>query len=100
MESTKFSGAAFRIPVLSLQGKWTTLNGEWGFAFSDDNRGLLEMVQTKDYRPFAYQSSLSGIHTTEIHPVVWYQRDFAVPEDWDGERVTITSTPWTTPWCG
>lgn len=75
--------------------KWITLNGEWGFAFDGDNRGLLEewykqeINEHKIIVPFAYQSSLSGIHTTEIHPVVWYQREFAVPEDWEGERVTI-----------
>ena len=73
------------------------LNGDWQFGYDDENEGLrarwyspgtaLPMTITV---PFAYQTKLSGIGPTdEIHPVIWYRRSFAVPEEMAGKRVLL-----------
>lgn len=67
---------------------WLNLNGEWEFAFDDNNEGLTQGWQ--DGRqlprliivPFAYQTSLSGINDKSIHECAWYARSFEVPGDW------------------
>ncbi|KFI47493.1 glycoside hydrolase family 2 protein [Bifidobacterium biavatii] len=75
--------------------EWTCLNGEWEFAFDDDNRGLDEHWQERtdfDRRiqvPFAYQSKLSGIHDVSRHDVVWYRRYFVQSRPDDGNRVLL-----------
>lgn len=59
---------------------WVDLNGVWRFAFDDDQRGVTERwfchfpeeLQIKV--PFCYQCKESGIGTTEIHKIMWYER--------------------------
>jgi len=78
-----------------VRERWMPLNGEWGFAFDDDNKGLSDEWYNKEITsqriivPFAYQSKLSGVHNVEIHPIVWYQRRFRVPQDWLSDRVIV-----------
>lgn len=75
--------------------QWLNLNGVWRFDFDDTDSGLANgwannppLTQSINV-PFAYQSQLSGIHTNEIHDIVWYQRDFEVPADWSGQRIIL-----------
>lgn len=76
---------------------WLNLNGTWSFAFDDDNVGSEQKWYKKDYNffdkeinvPFAYQTKLSGINDTSFHDVVWYKREFEVPENWDGKRIIL-----------
>jgi beta-galactosidase/beta-glucuronidase len=71
------------------------LNGAWRFAYDDDNRGLAErwyMGHTYDRSitvPYAYQSLLSGIAETDFHDVVWYERDFELPDDWAQQQLLL-----------
>jgi hypothetical protein len=66
---------------------WANLNGEWAFAFDDEDAGLAKgwhLVSPEDLRsegppfdrritvPFCYQSELSGISDAAFHDVVWY----------------------------
>ncbi len=74
-----------------VRDRWTNLNGEWHFAFDDEDVGLEERWQEVtperlagsspfDRRivvPYCYQSKLSGIGDTAFHDVVWYARTFA-----------------------
>ncbi|MDP9410389.1 MAG: glycoside hydrolase family 2, partial [Actinomycetota bacterium] len=75
------------------------LNGEWHFAFDDEEAGLAEGWQNvaagdlgadgspfdrKITVPFAYQARLSGIGETAFHDVVWYARTFEPPLPSDG----------------
>ena len=60
---------------------WVDLCGDWGFAHDDHDAGMAERwferedVFTRVIRvPFPPESSLSGIHDTGFHPVVWYRR--------------------------
>jgi beta-galactosidase/beta-glucuronidase len=70
---------------------WINLNGQWHFAFDDDDAGLAERWQNTTSEdlgsdvspfdrviivPFCFQSKLSGIGETAFHDVVWYARTF------------------------
>ena len=69
-----------------LRKNWLTLNGPWRFAFDEKNVGKQEgWYREKEYPleiqvPFAYQSKLSGIDDQRPCDVIWYERDFAVPD--------------------
>src|SRR5215212_5425813 len=67
--------------------RWSDLCGPWGFAFDDENCGLVErwFEQPEPFDreivvPFPSESKLSGIHDTGFHPVVWYRREIHVDE--------------------
>jgi beta-galactosidase/beta-glucuronidase len=74
---------------------WLNLNGEWEFAFDDDNRGRQLgwqyglPLERRILVPFPYQSQLSGINDQTVHEVVWYARSFDVPDDWRGKDVLL-----------
>nr|MDQ3318076.1 glycoside hydrolase family 2 [Actinomycetota bacterium] len=82
---------------------WTNLNGEWRFAFDDEDRGRREGWQNtgggslRDGAPFdrtitvpfCYQSELSGIGETAFHDVVWYARTFDHAVSTDDERLLL-----------
>lgn len=73
------------------------LNGEWAFAFDDEDMGLKEGWMNPGKKldqtilvPFCYQSKASGIGPTDdIHPIVWYRRSFRVPAEMAGQRVLL-----------
>ena len=63
-----------------VRKEWVNLNGEWQFAFDDDDRGMREkwFAPEKDLGgeimvPFVYQSELSGIGDRSSHDIVWYK---------------------------
>ena len=80
-----------------MRETFLNLNGTWQFAFDDANEGVAKGWYCPDANldreilvPFCYQSKLSGIGPTdEIHPVVWYRRKFAVPQEMRGKRVLL-----------
>ena len=79
-----------------VRENWHSLNGSWGFAFDDEDRGQKEGWQSRrqDYPmsiqvPFTYQSELSGIHDATHHPILWYWRELTVPESMKGQRVLL-----------
>ena len=66
---------------------WMNLNGEWEFAFDDENEGLTlgwydgrELPQ-RIFVPFAYQTELSGINDKSVHERVWYARTVELPPE-------------------
>ena len=69
------------------------LNGEWRFAYDDDNTGLRDrwyehpeqfsQIITVPYPP---ESPLSGIGERGYHATLWYARQFSVDEAASGER--------------
>ena len=83
--------------------RWTNLNGEWAFAFDDEDAGLSkgwQRVTAESLRngspfdrsitvPFCYQSELSGIGDTSFHDVVWYAREFETPPMDASERLLL-----------
>ncbi|WP_197028393.1 glycoside hydrolase family 2 protein [Bacillus sp. EB01] len=79
-----------------VRKKWMNLNGEWDFAFDDNNIGIKEKWFQKENAfdrkitvPFAYQTKLSGINDSRFHDQVWYRREFTVPKSWDHQRVML-----------
>lgn len=80
-----------------VRKEWQNLNGTWQFKFDDQNEGTKqkwykEHTKTFDKEinvPFAYQTQLSGIADPTFHDVVWYKREFSVPENWSGQRVIL-----------
>jgi beta-galactosidase/beta-glucuronidase len=74
---------------------WLNLNGEWEFEFDDRGEGerddwhqgtpFTRVIQV----PYCFQSKLSGIEDTSFHDVVWYRRQFAVPDSYRGKRVLL-----------
>ncbi|MEP6979236.1 MAG: glycoside hydrolase family 2 TIM barrel-domain containing protein [Nakamurella sp.] len=76
-----------------VRGGWTDLSGEWEFRHDDDEIGLGQGWQRGGTAfdqtivvPYPPESSLSGIHATGHHPVVWYRRRFTPPA---GRRVLL-----------
>ena len=68
-----------------VRENWKNLNGDWRFAFDDQNIGTKNQWynDTSAYDkvirvPFVYQSTLSGIGDKTPHDIVWYQREFEV----------------------
>lgn len=74
---------------------WANLNGKWQFAFDDANVGLTEQwfanrqLEREIVVPFAYQTPLSGINEKEIHEVVWYAREFIMPDAWKNQAILL-----------
>lgn len=71
-----------------VRSGWKNLNGEWEFAFDDEDVGLSEKWYRKEKRfdktiqvPFVYQSKLSGIGETAGHDIVWYKRTFSAKRE-------------------
>ncbi|MBD5636216.1 MAG: glycoside hydrolase family 2 [Clostridia bacterium] len=63
--------------------EWLSLNGEWEFAFDDQDEGIKKGYDTgkisfpqKINVPFTYQYEASGIGDTACHERVWYRRAF------------------------
>lgn len=86
------------------RSEWINLNGEWAFAFDDEDAGLagdwhgISLAHLRaggspfDRRinvPFCYQAPLSGIGDTSFHDVVWYARSFARPPSSAGEHLLL-----------
>lgn len=78
-------------PQLQRDG-WTSLDGEWEFAF--DREGALTHPDRVTFDrtirvPFAPEAPLSGIGDEAFTDAVWYRRTFEPPAIGPGERVVI-----------
>lgn len=78
-----------------VRDTWLNLNGEWEFAFDDEQKG--EQLGWYDGRelpgriivPFGYQTELSGINDKSVHEHVWYARSFEIPNEWQGRDLLL-----------
>ena len=70
-----------------MREDWETLDGPWGFAHDDEDRGRAERWYASGGAdafdrtitvPFVPESEASGIHDTGYHPVVWYRRTLTI----------------------
>ena len=72
-----------------------SLDGEWKFAFDNDDVGLVEKwYKCKDFPlnirvPFVYQSKLSGINKSDFCEVVWYKHSFNLTEDFFNKNIIL-----------
>lgn len=75
--------------------QWLNLNGEWEFGFDDRDVGEQEAwyekgkLPEKIIVPFCYQSKMSGIESKQMHEILWYRRDFDLPEGFADQRVFL-----------
>ena len=76
--------------------RWLSLNGSWEFEFDDANAGLDADWASGGRKfsrnitvPYCFESRLSGIGDTSFHPWIWYRRAFALPPEWNGQRVLL-----------
>lgn len=63
------------------------LDGDWGFAFDEDDRGIAEHWELSEAPfdrtirvPFAPETAASGIDDTGYHPIVWYRRSLSASD--------------------
>ncbi len=78
------------------RAQWLSLNGTWNFSFDDRDQGMAAHWYASPLKaprditvPYCFESRLSGIRDTNFHPVVWYQRTFKTPSDWQGKHVLL-----------
>jgi beta-galactosidase/beta-glucuronidase len=63
---------------------WQNINGEWNFAFDDENQGEKNKwfeqneLGEKIIVPFTFETKASGIADRSQHNYIWYQRSFEV----------------------
>lgn len=85
-------------PQFVRKNNWINLNGEWNFAFDDNNEGLKEewykesnskIIDKKIIVPFCFQSELSGISDYSPHRYVWYKKQFNIPDSFKDKHIII-----------
>jgi len=79
-----------------VRSDWLNLNGPWEFDFDDDLQGLAagwnlpaHHLSREIIVPFPFEARASGIGDTSVHRLVWYRREFVVPEEWKDRRVRL-----------
>ncbi|GFP76980.1 glycoside hydrolase family 2 protein [Clostridium fungisolvens] len=74
---------------------WLNLNGDWDFEYDDNDLGLKsKWYQNNSFSkkivvPYVFQSELSGINEQEVHDIVWYSREFDIPEKLKDKRINL-----------
>ena len=68
---------------------WLSLDGSWRFSTTRASN-IADVQWTHSIEvPYPPEAPLSGIGDTAYHPVVWYQRQFTLPQAWHGQRTVI-----------
>ncbi|NMC08340.1 MAG: beta-galactosidase [Candidatus Lokiarchaeota archaeon] len=72
------------------RARWASLNGTWNYAITKRDALYPGTADGKILVPFPAESSLSGV-MRRVGPEssLWYQRTFAIPEDWEGNGQRI-----------
>ena len=74
---------------------YQVLNGEWNFDFDDENKffenGIFSSLDLKKKInvPFAFQTTLSGIHDLNEHENMIYERVFDLEDNLRGKRIIL-----------
>lgn len=69
-----------------VRSRWVSLDGQWGFDYDDENRGLSQHWERlggfeRSIRvPFPPESTASGIGDTAPHAICWYRRELSAAE--------------------
>lgn len=69
---------------------WLNLNGQWEYAIRPKAEPRPAAMDGRILVPFAVESRLSGVaRPVTPNDRLWYRRSFAVPADWQGQRVLL-----------
>lgn len=78
-----------RPDVLMLDGKWEFRFDDaatyWRRDFSKNDQGLKDTIHV----PFCPESKLSSIEDKDLHPCMWYAKEFTLPESFAGKHVLL-----------
>ncbi len=79
-----------------VRKEWQSLNGEWNFAFDDEDKGEINKYfldfpkGIKINVPYTYETKSSGIKDESIHYIVWYNRKLDLTkEQINGNKVIL-----------
>lgn len=78
-----------------VRPEWQCLNGVWEYLADPMDTGLMERWQDEgplpDFIvvPFAPQTELSCKNDKDLVAVVWYAREFSIPDAWRGQHVLL-----------
>lgn len=68
---------------------WKSLDGRWDYAFTPASDPDQISWQGGIQVPYPPESNLSGIGDRSYHQVIWYQRTFEVPSEWQGQSIEL-----------
>lgn len=73
-----------------VRSDWLNLNGVWNCAITPSNAVDVTNFEGPILVPFPVESALSGVKQSfDEKSILWYQRRFAVPSAWRGQRVRL-----------
>ncbi len=76
-------------PIMT-RTEWKNLNGLWQYAITPANALPPVRFEGEILVPYPLESSLSGVmRKLDRGQVLWYQRTFTVPADWDGRDILL-----------
>lgn len=78
-----------------VRDNWTSLDGQWFFAFDDGNVGeddfwFLNFPKNMEILvPYSYQTKNSGLTISEEHKYIWYAKEVQYDEDLTNKRLLL-----------
>jgi beta-galactosidase/beta-glucuronidase len=70
--------------------EWLNLNGLWEYWITDRTEKTKHKLEGEILVPFPIESALSGVkRPLEAGELLWYRREFSVPERWRGKRLLL-----------
>lgn len=75
---------------LMVRPTWKNLNGLWQYAITPKGEKTPTAYEGDILVPFCIESSLSGVQKTVGQDnALWYEKTFAVPNEWKNDRVLL-----------
>ncbi|PKD16390.1 beta-galactosidase [Salegentibacter salinarum] len=76
-------------PVMERE-EWKNLNGIWEYSIAGRSTNKPSAHDGEILVPFPIESSLSGVmRRVEPSQVLWYDRNFTIPQEWDGKNIKL-----------
>ena len=73
---------------LMQRDEWLNLNGLWNYKLTTNSQDVPSDFDGQVLVPYALESTLSGFgRSIGDKQVIWYQREFTLPESWNGKTV-------------